>query len=218
MNENKKPNLYFEYFYMLAITATICLLPLLYYKMSVSAMLIVFIIVLTVIITIWRKPMSRKLLYLLDILNVIAAISFSFLIMLILGDAKASIVSFIIAIVILDVYSFTRRGKHTLNAKLIANTSTLARLSICLPVPGKPGLQPLIGIGDLYFYTVMCLFALDLYGTSHYYIVILILVIGQLANIILISLTFRKKWYKGFPATLFPGLFYLVSLVLGVIK
>ena len=218
MKENKKTNLFWEYLYMLLITATISLLPLLYYQALVPVMLLILLSTLALIIVIWRKPMSKSLLYLLNLLNVIAVGSFAFFILLILRNTPESIISLIIVIVLLDVYSFTKRGKNTLNAKLIAQPTALARLSFCLPVPGKPGLQPIIGVGDLYFYSVMALFALDTYNILSYFIVVIILITGQLSNILFIYYIKDKSWYKGFPATLFPGLLYLVLLISGIIK
>ena len=218
MNESKKINLYWEYLYMLVLTAIICLLPLLYYQAPVSVMLITLLLALIIIIIIWRRSLSKRLLYFLDLLNIFVAGSLAFLVMLILRNTPNTIITLITFIVLYDVYSFTKRGKHTLNAKLISQASTLVRLSICLPVPGKPGLQPIIGIGDLYFYSVMALFALDTYGTMSYSKVVIILIAGQLGNILIISLIKNKSWYKGFPATLFPGMFYLILLLFRLVK
>lgn len=212
--ENMKRKLFWEFIYMIIITAAICSTTLLYYQMTIPVMATIFVIALTVIIIIWKKPMSRNLLLILNILNVIAVACFAYFLVHIMKQSPASIYGFIAAVITMDVFSFTKRGKNTMNAKLMNNTSALPRLSICLPVPKKPGLQPIIGIGDLNFYSVMTLFALNINGFSSFYIVTLLLVTGQLLNILVISLIKNKTWYRGFPATLFPGLIYLIGIII----
>lgn len=201
-----------EYGYMLGMTALSCILAFLINKMSLSVIFILFLVNLAGVIVLWLKPLSKKLLYLLNVLNCLASVSFAYLLVTAFIKSVESFFTVVIIIVVMDVFSFTKAGKKTPNAKLINKSNTLAHLSICLPVPGKPGLQPIIGIGDLYFYGIISVFSLHHFGISVFGNILLLIFAGQLINILLISIIKDKIWYKGFPATLFPGIFYLIIL------
>ncbi|MFA9465606.1 MAG: hypothetical protein ACERKN_15080 [Velocimicrobium sp.] len=201
-----------EYGYVLVMTAISCLLAFLLNKMILPAVFILFIVDLAGIVVLWIKPLSRKLLYLLNVLNCLASVSFAYLLVTAFIKSVDSFFTVVIIIVVMDVLSFTKAGKHTPNARLINKNNTLARLSICLPVPGKPGLQPIIGVGDLYFYSAISVFSLHIFSANFFGYILLLVLAGQLINILLISLIKNKTWYKGFPATLFPGIFYLIIM------
>lgn len=209
----EKKSLAWGYSYMLGITSIICILAALVNKITLMVISIVFLINIVGIIVLWTRPLSKKSLYLLNIFNILAASSFAYLIIAFLIDSIESFVVMITIIVVMDVFSFTKKGKMTPNARLMNNNNALARLCICLPVPKKPGLQPVIGVGDLYFYSAIMFFSLHTFGVSVLGKVFLLIFVGQLTNIILISIIKNKVWYKGFPATLFPGAFYLVGLL-----
>lgn len=197
---------------MLAMTAISCILALLLNKINLPFVFILFLIGLAVIIELWTKPISRKLLYLLNVLNCLVSASFAYLLITLFIKSVDSFFTVVIIIVVMDIFSFTKAGKKTPNARLINNNDTLARLSICLPVPGKIGFQPIIGVGDLYFYSAMTVFSLHNYSDNFFGYILFFLVIGQLINILLISIIKNRTWYKGFPATLFPGIFYLIIM------
>lgn len=197
---------------MLGITGMICLLAVLLNNVTLPVIGILFFVDMIVIIVLWMRPLSRKLLYVLNVLNMLGAGSLAYLLMMLLGDSVESFVTMITIIVVMDVFSFTKKGKVTPNARLMNHNNALARLCICLPVPQKPGLQPIIGVGDLYFYSAIIIFSLRSFGISGLGWIILLVLAGQLANILLISVIRNKAWYKGFPATLFPGVFCLISL------
>jgi hypothetical protein len=127
--------------------------------------------------------------------------------------SKDLMIGIICGAVIMDVLSFTKYGKNTLNAKLSQQTYTLARLSICLPVVKKQGLQPIIGVGDLVFYSLLMTFAIKATLGSDWLGITLLILAGQGLNILLISMFIHKSWYKGFPATLFPGVFFICFYV-----
>lgn len=212
MSKNSTKKLTWEYGYMLGMTAISGILAFLMNKMSLPVILILFLVDLAGIIVLWLKPLSRKLLYILNVLNCLASVSFAYLLITAFIKSVDSFVAFIIILVVMDVFSFTKAGKKTPNAKLISNNNALPRLSICLPVPDKPGLQPIIGVGDLYFYGTISVFSIHHFGMSVFGYIVLLILAGQLINILLISYIKEKVWYKGFPATLFPGIFYLLIL------
>lgn len=197
---------------MLGITVLICLLAALLNNITLPVIGILFLVDMIIIIVLWTRPLSRNLLYLLNALNMLGAGSLAYLLMMLLGDSIESFVTMISIIVAMDVFSFTKKGKVTPNARLMNHSNALARLCICLPVPQKPGLQPIIGVGDLYFYSAIIIFSLRIFGISVLGWIILLVLTGQLTNILLISVIRNKVWYKGFPATLFPGVFYLIYL------
>ncbi|WFR56831.1 hypothetical protein QA584_24985 [Anaerocolumna sp. AGMB13025] len=212
MSKNSTKKLTWEYGYMLGMTAISGILAFLMNKMSLPVILILFLVDLAGIIVLWLKPLSRKLLYILNVLNCLASVSLAYLLITAFIKSVDSFVAFIIILVVMDVFSFTKAGKKTPNAKLISNNNALPRLSICLPVPGKPGLQPIIGVGDLYFYGTISVFSIHHFGMSVFGYIVLLILAGQLINILLISNIKEKVWYKGFPATLFPGILYLIIL------
>jgi len=201
-----------EYGYMLIMTAISCILAFLLNKMILPTIFILLIVNLAGIVVLWIKPLSRKLLYLLNVLNCLASVSFAYLLVTVFIKSVDNFFSVVIIIVVMDVFSFTKAGKNTPNARLINKNNTLARLSICLPVPGKLGLQPIIGVGDLYFYSAISVFSLHIFSANFFCYILLLVLVGQLINILLISLIKNKTWYKGFPATLFPGIFYLIIM------
>jgi hypothetical protein len=209
-----KKNLSWEYSYMLGMTIIICILAALLNNFTLPVVIVAVLMDITVIIVLWTRALSRKLLYLLNVFNCLAAASLAYLIVTFILKTVDSFVAMIIVIIVVDVFSFTKKGKTTPNARLMNNTNTLARLCICLPVAGKPGLQPIIGVGDLYFYSTMLLFSLHIIGTYAFWKFSLLILAGQLANIILISAIRNKNWFKGFPATLFPGIFCITGILI----
>lgn len=212
MSKSDKKKLTWEYSYILGITIIICILAAFINKATLPITAIIFLVALAVIILLWMKPLSKNVLYMLNVLNSLASVSLASLLITLLINNVDSMIAVISATVVSDVFSFTKKGKSTANARLANNNNTLARLSICLPVPGKQGLLPLIGVGDLYFYSIILFFSLHIFGAYIVGKVFLLIIAGQLANIILIAMIKDKTWYRGFPATLCPGIFYLAFL------
>lgn len=211
LSKTAPKELTWEYGYMIGMTAISCILSFLLSKIALPVISILFLVDIAGIVVLWTRPLSRRLLYFLNVLNSLASVSFAYLLVTVFIKSIDSFITVVVIIVVMDVFSFTKAGKKTPNARLI-NNNTLARLSICLPVPGKPGLQPIIGVGDLYFYSVIAVFSLHNFGLDIFGNILLLILAAQLINILLISLIKNKTWYKGFPATLFPGIFYLIVM------
>lgn len=211
MSENQNGSLPWGYLYILVITLVTCILSFLSSRLQVKTALAAFLIVLIFIIPLWKKQLSKKTLYLLDILNLSAALLIGRLITY--YDSADTIIGIICGVSVIDVISFTKAGKNTLNAKLVGKTNTLARLSICLPIPKKEGLYPIIGIGDLVYYSVIIMYSVksDVLNSMT---VFFLVITGQLTNTFFISVLKRKHWHKGFPATLFPGVFFMIFFLI----
>jgi hypothetical protein len=182
--------------------------------LSYNIVIPAFCIILIFIILLWTKKLSKKTLYFLDILNLLEANLVGYLIIYIVISSSDTMIGILCGVIVADVFSFTKSGKNTLNAKLVGNINTLAKLSICLPVPKKQGLSPIVGVGDLIFYSMIIMHSIKYQGISVGYISFLLILAGQTANILFISIIIRKNWYKGFPATLFPGVFFIAAALI----
>lgn len=213
MSHNSSQKFIWECGYMMLITVIICFLAFFLSHLSLPAVSSVFFMNLAGVIILWLKPLSRHRLYFLNILNCITATTLAYLVIALVINSPDSFYTMIIIIIVMDIFSFTKAGKRTANARLTGNVNTLARLSICLPVPHNSGLQPIIGLGDLYFYSILFLFFLHHDGVPASFWSIFLILVGQTANILLISIIRNKAWYKGFPATAFPGIFCLIYFI-----
>lgn len=213
MNEKKHDNYYMEYICMLVITGIICTISFIIYKLPTLIMIISFIFIMAATVLLWLRKLTKKNLYLNDFLNLLAPNIIALFFVSNLIKSKSTIIGFMLGVAIMDVFSFTKRGKNTLNAKLAGNINTMARLSICLPIPGKPGLQQIIGVGDLFYYSMITMYYIHFAGILASLKAVLIIFIGQLVNIVSIILLKRiqKNLYKGFPATLFPCVFIIIA-------
>lgn len=219
MSDKKFKNISLEYILILVITSMICGISLISYDLSLVIILISFLIVTIAILLLWQRQLSIKNLYLYDVLNLLAPNLLAYLLLLYLIKTEDIFIGVILGVAVMDVFSFTKRGKNTLNAKLSTNIDTMARLSICLPIPGKLGLQQIIGVGDLLYYSVITMYYLHNFGISVGLKITLLIIIGQIVNIVSILLLrkIKTEQYKGFPATLFPGVFIIIVECLHII-
>lgn len=203
---------------MVFLTVLVTALSALLYKVPGELLIISFVIILCCSIFLWTRKLSRGLLYIHNILNLTGAIALGYIISVIFFPSRDSIIGLIAGVVAVDVFSFTKRGGFTLNSKLINQTDMLARLSISSPLPQQKGLFPIIGIGDMVFYSMLSMSAFEACGISVFLPVVSILLIGQLLNIICILIISNKKWYRGFPATLMPGVLFFIGIAANIIK
>ncbi|MFL0195879.1 hypothetical protein ACJDU8_09930 [Clostridium sp. WILCCON 0269] len=116
----------------------------------------------------------------------------------------------LIAVPLADMLSFTKTkvGENSTNARILKNFSLAPKLVIYVKKK-KDHLIPLIGVGDICFYSLLISFVHKLSSklTFRYDI---FLIMGCLFNCILIMLIHRKKWFKGFPATSGPAVLTFV--------
>ncbi len=204
--------------FMALITGLICALTALLYEVQSIIIIISFVVILGLNIVLWKRKLSKGLLYAHNLLNILGAITFGYLISNITVHSKDALFGLIVGYVAMDVFSFTRRGGFLPNSKLMNQSDMLARLSISLPLPKLKGLFPIIGIGDMAYYSMITMSTLKACGISELLTIMSILFIGQLLNIGCILIISSKKWYKGFPATLMPGVLFLISIITNFIK
>jgi hypothetical protein len=217
-NEHRK-NFYLVYIFIFVITFIVTALTFISYRIPQWLMLFSFILVIAGICFLWLRKLSKTNLYLNNLLNLLISNIIAYFLTSYLIISQDRIMGFIIGIVAMDVFSFTKRGKNTLNAKLTGNINTMARLSICLPIPGSPGLQQIIGVGDILYYSTITMYFIKSSGTLSGLYAVMIILIGQFINIIAILVLnkYQQEKYKGFPATLFPGMFIFIVSVFRLI-
>lgn len=166
---------------------------------------------------VWKQPVSRKVIYLHNGLNIICALLLASLLFANVFVTESMVIGAALGVVVMDVFSFTKRGRFTLNARLMGQTHKVVRLSVCLPVPGKRGLIPIIGVGDLVYFSMLTMFALRWVHPASLLFAVLPILSGQLLNIAIIVALKNRTGFKGFPATLMPGLLF-IALLLPVIQ
>jgi hypothetical protein len=201
---------------MIILTIVIGVLPFFFVQLSYQLVLAVFAITLFGVLVVWKKPLSKKLLYINNLLLIFASLCITHILIFVFALSTDSLIGVLAGVAIMDFISFTRAGRITLNAKLVGNMNLLARFSIVLPVPKKPGLQPIIGVGDLTYYSLITMFFLKTDGITAGLISALIIFVGQCVNIIFIAIMKKRQWAKGFPATMFPGLFILIAIFFNI--
>jgi hypothetical protein len=219
MAKEKYKYYYLKYVFLWGITFLIVALSFISYKISILPMLVSFIIIMVSVILLWSRKLSKNSLYLNNLLNILAANMIAYFVTGYVIKSQDTMLGVIVGVAVMDVFSFTKRGKNTLNAKLAGNINTMARLSICLPIPGYPGLQQIIGVGDLLYYSIITIYYIKSYGMLSGLNAGIFILIGQIVNIIFIEVLkkIQKEQYKGFPATLFPGAVIILAMVIGLI-
>lgn len=219
MDNTKRKNFILAYIYIIAITFLVIALSYISIKIPILPMMITFIFVIAAICFVWKRKLSKFILYVNNVLLLLATNIIAYILVNYVIKSLDSLNGIVVSVSVIDVISFTKLGKHTLNAKLMNNTNSLARLSVCLPLPKVPGLLPIIGAGDLQYYSMITMYYIKTAGNMAGLYAALILVIGQLINIIaiLILKKIQKERYKGFPATLFPGMFIFIANIFGLI-
>ncbi|MDF2588513.1 MAG: hypothetical protein K0S41_2354 [Anaerocolumna sp.] len=119
----------------------------------------------------------------------------------------------------IDVFSFSRIGKKTANAKLINSNKWLPRLLVYGRSfkTGKPVATK--GFGDYLNYSIAFASIHTTYGKSIGLCAIIAIIIGVIINLLIISRIYKYKWYKGFPATIGPlGLCVILVVTIYIIN
>ena len=118
-----------------------------------------------------------------------------------------------VVISVVDVLSFTKYGKHTVNAKAMSDVKFVSKLIVYGKGKGDE-LVPTRGIGDHFYY------AMWIGGIQHvsghigaYIMACLMIMVGVMIDSMIIGQLYKKETYKGFPATIIP--FTCVAIVYG---
>lgn len=111
-----------------------------------------------------------------------------------------------VAISIMDILSFTKYGKHTVNAKAMSNIQFMSKL-IVYGKEKKDVLVPTCGIGDYLYYS---LWISGIHTVSNsinaYLLAVCMILLGSSIHYVIIMKLCQRENYKGFPATVFPFL------------
>lgn len=114
----------------------------------------------------------------------------------------------------MDIISFMKLGKKTINAKVMNNKKLMSKLIVYGKSfkNGKP--VPTKGLGDIVFYAILIsgIYKLEYNNFFIIYGACLIF-LGCVINWIIICFIYKKKGYKGFPATIIPFLCLLPLLI-----
>lgn len=119
------------------------------------------------------------------------------------------------AISIMDILSFTKYGKHTVNAKAMSNTHFMSKLVVYGKGKGTV-LIPTKGVGDYFYYALWVAGVWNLStGFTAYIMATVMIFIGTAIDYLIIAHLYKKDNYKGFPATVIP--FICVAIWYGVL-
>ncbi len=125
----------------------------------------------------------------------------------------------IIYVCVIDVFSFTRLGKNTTNAKLMNSNKWLPRLLVYGHSfkTGKPVVTK--GFGDYLNYSIAFTTIHTTYGKTIGLCAIIAIIFGVIINLIIISRIYKYTWYKGFPATIGPlGLCAILVVIISIVS
>ena len=122
-----------------------------------------------------------------------------------------------ICVCFMDVYSFTRSGKSTVNAKLMSSNKWLPRLLVYGRSfkTGKPVVTK--GFGDYLNYSIAFTTIYTTYGKITGLFATIAIILGVIINLIIISKICKYTWYKGFPATIGPLGLCVILVVISMI-
>jgi len=200
-------------FYIILLSLANILLAFLILHLSILLIIITLAIVTVLSIWAWRQPFQDNILYLHDVSNMFGGVLLGILAAYWLSSQE-KLISFLIPITIIDFISFTRFGMWTPNRKLIENKTFAKRLSICIPIPDFSGLYQITGVGDMFVFALITGTTLKIWGISAIWMAITAIVIGQVPNIICMLSFKNKSWYRGIPATSFPILIFIITILL----
>ena len=111
-----------------------------------------------------------------------------------------------VAISFVDILSFTKYGKHTMNARAMSNIHFMSKL-IVYGKEKNEVLVPTCGIGD-YLYYAMWITGVHTVSEScyAYFLAAVMILLGSSIHYAIIAKLYQKENYKGFPETVFPFL------------
>ena len=199
--------------YMFGLGLLAVLLASLVSLLPLPPIIVATVVVIVVNIWAWREELRKSVLYVHSILNLLGG-AFVGVIVASWLSGLSGLITFLVSFSAMDLISFTKFGKWTLNRKLMGNGPLLKRLSVSLPYPGFPDLYPIIGVGDIFCFALIAGGALQIWRASFLWIAIVAVGVGQVLNVALVVLFRNRSWYRGLPATVFPVLiFVLVALL-----
>lgn len=119
------------------------------------------------------------------------------------------------AISVIDILSFTRFGKSTINAKAMSNVHFMSKLIVYGKGKGDI-LIPTRGIGDYFYYAMWIAGIWNVSNRLWAYVTAAgMIFLGTTIEYFIIARLSRREGYKGFPATVIP--FICVAAWYGVL-
>lgn len=182
-------------------------------KITNNVLLLITTIIGMIYILIYiKKPFNKSHLILSGFICLLTVLQFGILIGRYISTASAIAIG--ISVGIMDVLSFTKKGKNTTNAKVMRNKPLMYKLIVYgisfkdkSPVPTK-------GLGDFMYYAILLSTLFQFTKSTTILLVgMLFCFLGCVINWIIIPFIYRKPWYKGFPATIIPFMFLLALYI-----
>jgi hypothetical protein len=193
---------------IIVIIALILLAVFILKMRNVVVFLITAIIGMSYIVIYVKKPLNKKHLIVSGGICLIAVLLCGVMIGRYIPITSAITIGLCVGII--DIISFTKKGKNTLNAKVLDNKSLTSKLIVYgmsfkdkSPVPTK-------GLGDFMYYAILlsALFQLSK-GITILFLGCIAVFLGCAINWIIVCFIYKKPWYKGFPATIIPFAFLI---------
>ena len=175
---------------------------------------IVVVVSAGAVLWMWGRGLDRRRLSLLSVANLLGGAAAGMLAAQWLPTA-GSLLSFLAGFAIMDLVSFTRLGRWTLNAYLMGRAPILRRLSVSLPLPGLPDPYPVLGVGDVFCYSLLVAGGRGVFGGFWPWPAVGAIVVGQALNIGYFLLFARRPWFRGFPATFMPVILFVLAAIFG---
>lgn len=114
----------------------------------------------------------------------------------------------------MDIISFTKIGKRTVNAKAMSNKTVAAKLFV-YGLDKNDVLIPTCGFGDYLYYAMWIsgTHALSSSGMSYVFVAVMVCV-GTIIQSITVKVLAKRDGFKGFPGTVFPFLCTVLAYLL----
>lgn len=114
----------------------------------------------------------------------------------------------------MDIISFTKIGKRTVNAKAMSNKTVAAKLFV-YGLDKNDVLIPTCGFGDYLYYAMWIsgTHALSSFGMSYVFVAFMVCV-GTIIQSITVKILAKRDGFKGFPGTVFPFLCTVLAYLL----
>ena len=132
----------------------------------------------------------------------------------------ATVISIGVTVSVMDIISFTKKGKSTPNARAMANTNFASKLILYAISPKDKHLIPAKGLGDFLFYSIWIAHCHLLAEGDWSYLLagMIAIFIGTVVDWYIISKLYLRENYKGFPATPIPFVCILSVIIIAMIK
>lgn len=114
----------------------------------------------------------------------------------------------------MDIISFTKIGKRTVNEKAMSNKTVAAKLFV-YGLDKNGVLIPTCGFGDYLYYAMWIsgTHALSSFGMSYVFVAFMVCV-GTIIQSITVKVLAKRDGFKGFPGTVFPFLCTVLAYLL----